>query len=191
MCSPTATTAPSPLTRPWAICACRSIIFCEAVAIYGVIVAIILQTKVEAVAPNADGSYNLAAANAGYAILGAGSVTGWANLVCGLSVGVVGSAAAVSDAANANLFVKVRRRGGGLLVPLGGLLCAALLWCLHPGPMQYMPSPLPPGADPYYCHFRIGAGSLRECLPAGTAPQAHPQQCNAVFAAALPHERSP
>lgn len=60
-----------------------SIIFCEAVAIYGVIVAIILQTKVEAVKPLPDGSYSLGAANAGYAILGAGSVTGWANLACG------------------------------------------------------------------------------------------------------------
>jgi V-type H+-transporting ATPase proteolipid subunit len=61
----------------------RSIIFCEAVAIYGVIVAIILQTKVEAVKPAEDGSYSLAAANGGYAVLGAGSVTGWANLACG------------------------------------------------------------------------------------------------------------
>ena len=84
-----------------------SVIFCEAVAIYGVIVAIILQTKVEAVAANEDGTYSLAAYNAGYAILGAGSVTGWANLACGLSVGVVGSAAALADAANPTLFVKI------------------------------------------------------------------------------------
>ncbi|KDD74748.1 hypothetical protein H632_c1099p0 [Helicosporidium sp. ATCC 50920] len=84
-----------------------SVIFCEAVAIYGVIVAIILQTKVEAVKPLADGSYSLAANNAAYAILCAGSITGWANLACGLSVGVVGSAAALSDAANATLFVKI------------------------------------------------------------------------------------
>ncbi|PSC67411.1 vacuolar proton-ATPase subunit c proteolipid [Micractinium conductrix] len=84
-----------------------SIIFCEAVAIYGVIVAIILQTKVEGAKQNSDGSYGLAAANAGYAILGAGSVTGWANLACGLSVGIVGSSAALSDAANSTLFVKI------------------------------------------------------------------------------------
>lgn len=84
-----------------------SIIFCEAVAIYGVIVSIILQTKVEPVKPGPDGSYSIAAYNAGYAILGAGSVTGWSNLACGLSVGIVGSSAALADAANSTLFVKI------------------------------------------------------------------------------------
>ena len=42
-----------------------------------------LQTKVESVKASPDGSYSLAAANGGYAVLGAGSVTGWANLACG------------------------------------------------------------------------------------------------------------
>ena len=65
-----------------------SIIFCEAVAIYGVIVAIILQTRIEYVDPNPDdGSWPVAAYTAGYAIYAAGIITGWANLACGCVLG--------------------------------------------------------------------------------------------------------
>ena len=60
-----------------------SIIFCEAVAIYGVIVAIILQTKIESVDQLSNGLWPKAAYTAGYAILGSGLTTGWANLACG------------------------------------------------------------------------------------------------------------
>lgn len=84
-----------------------SIIFCEAVAIYGVIVAIILQTKIEKVDQLPNGLWPTAAYTAGYAILGSGLTTGWANLSCGISVGVVGSSAALSDAQNSTLFVKI------------------------------------------------------------------------------------
>lgn len=84
-----------------------SIIFCEAVAIYGVIVAIILQTKIESVNQLSNGLWPTAAYTAGYAILGSGLTTGWANLACGISVGVVGSSAALSDAQNSTLFVKI------------------------------------------------------------------------------------
>lgn len=60
----------------------RSVIFCEAVAIYGVIVAIILATKVEDV--NMNDLERLAKnMHAGYAYFGAGIITGFANLVCG------------------------------------------------------------------------------------------------------------
>lgn len=59
-----------------------SIIFCEAVAIYGVIVAIILQTKLEHVTA-AQGLYTKANMAAGYAIFAAGLTCGLANLVCG------------------------------------------------------------------------------------------------------------
>lgn len=84
-----------------------SVIFCEAVAIYGVIVAIILQTKVEYVAPLADGSYSAAATSSGYAMFAAGLTVGLANLVCGICVGIVGSSCALSDAQNPALFVKI------------------------------------------------------------------------------------
>ena len=59
-----------------------SIIFCEAVAIYGVIVAIILQTKIEYVDAQPDGFYPETAFTSAYAILAAGLTTGWANLAC-------------------------------------------------------------------------------------------------------------
>eukprot|EP00891_Asterochloris_glomerata_P001440 jgi/Astpho2/1440/Aster-06289 len=84
-----------------------SIIFCEAVAIYGVIVAIILQTRIEYTDPEPNGLWPIAAYTAGYAILASGLITGWANLSCGICVGVVGSSAALSDAQNATLFVKI------------------------------------------------------------------------------------
>ncbi|KAF5842018.1 vacuolar proton-ATPase subunit C [Dunaliella salina] len=84
-----------------------SVIFCEAVAIYGVVVAIILQTKIEFVPPLSDGSYSSAAMFSGYSIFGSGLTCGFANLVCGMCVGIVGSSAALSDAQNAALFVKI------------------------------------------------------------------------------------
>nr|POE97948.1 v-type proton atpase subunit c''1 [Quercus suber] len=54
-----------------------SVIFCEAVAIYG------------------------------YAIFASGIIVGFANLVCGLCVGIIGSSCALSDAQNSTLFVKI------------------------------------------------------------------------------------
>lgn len=66
------------------VCArARSVIFCEAVAIYGVVVAIILQTKIELVQPSAEGVYSKQALFSGYAIFFAGLTCGLANLVCG------------------------------------------------------------------------------------------------------------
>lgn len=58
-----------------------SVIFCEAVAIYGVIVAIILQTKLESV--SASQIYAPESLRAGYAIFASGIIVGFANLVCG------------------------------------------------------------------------------------------------------------
>ena len=84
-----------------------SVIFCEAVAIYGVIIAIILQTKIEYVAPLGDGQYPQSAYASGYAMFAAGLTVGLANLVCGICVGAVGSSCALSDAQNPTLFVKI------------------------------------------------------------------------------------
>ena len=84
-----------------------SVIFCEAVAIYGVIVAIILQIKMTNVADCPDGSWSGKSMFSGYSLFGAGLTCGMANLVCGVCVGVIGSSCALSDAQNSTLFVKI------------------------------------------------------------------------------------
>ena len=86
----------------------RSVIFCEAVAIYGVIISIILQTKIER-ADEGNGTEGLAAIQAasGYAVFWAGVCCGIGNLACGVCVGICGSGCALADAQNGSLFVKI------------------------------------------------------------------------------------
>ncbi|KAL8865956.1 MAG: hypothetical protein Q9174_006588, partial [Haloplaca sp. 1 TL-2023] len=75
-----------------------SIIFCEVVAIYGVIMAIVFSAKLSLVQGellNSKQNYYT-----GFALFWSGVTVGMCNLICGVSVGINGSSAALADAAD-------------------------------------------------------------------------------------------
>ncbi|KAK2964369.1 putative V-type proton ATPase subunit c''2 [Blattamonas nauphoetae] len=79
-----------------------SVLFCEALAIYGIILAIIIQNKY---AP-AHYPYQAQDYRAAFALHFAGAITGFSNLGAGYCVGKLGAAIANADAADSTLFVK-------------------------------------------------------------------------------------
>ena len=95
------------------------VIFCEAVAIYGVIIGILMINRPRAwtwntMAANGVAKFeigNLAtfhdAKRKGYALFGAGLMVGLTNLTCGFSVGIVGSGAALVDVQQRGTFMKM------------------------------------------------------------------------------------
>jgi V-type H+-transporting ATPase 21kDa proteolipid subunit len=88
-----------------------SVIFCEATAIYGVIMAIILTNKIKE--PESGGYYLEEGWDyngyyyAGYGMFSAGLSVGLTNIASGVSVGMAGSSCAIADAQDASLFVKI------------------------------------------------------------------------------------
>jgi len=88
-----------------------SVIFCEATAIYGVIMAIILANKVKH--PDVASNYLPEKWDfygfyyAGYGMFSAGLSVGLTNIASGVSVGIAGSSCAIADAQDESLFVKI------------------------------------------------------------------------------------
>ncbi|SPC63987.1 probable PPA1 - H+-ATPase 23 KD subunit, vacuolar [Ustilago sp. UG-2017b] len=85
-----------------------SIIFCEVVAIYGVIMAIVFSAKITGnLEGGTDGLWTPNNYLTGHVLFWGGLTVGMCNLCCGVAVGVTGSNAAVADAADPQLFVKI------------------------------------------------------------------------------------
>ena len=79
-----------------------SIIFCEVVAIYGVIMSIVFSAKLTPV--DGDAVYSGSNYYTGYALFWSGITVGMCNLICGISVGINGSSAALADAADPSMY---------------------------------------------------------------------------------------
>ncbi|KAL5280758.1 ATP6V0B.2 family protein [Megaselia abdita] len=93
-----------------------SIIFCEAVAIYGLISSVVFcglvktfKFSVILINDLEDENHDIMRMNynTGFTLFAAGLSVGLVNLSCGICIGIVGSCAAIADAANSKLFVRI------------------------------------------------------------------------------------
>lgn len=80
-----------------------SVIFCEAVAIYGIIISILMSDKFS----GKDTIPEQTSLFGGYNLFSVGLTVGFSNLFCGVCVGITGSNAAVADVQTPETFVKI------------------------------------------------------------------------------------
>lgn len=106
-----------------------SIIFCEVVAIYGVIMAIVFSAKITGrLEDGVNGLWTPQNYLTGFTLFWGGLTVGLCNLVCGVSVGITGANAAVADAADPQLFVKILVVEVGTHADAHKRRCSAVSW---------------------------------------------------------------
>ncbi len=89
-----------------------SVVFCEAVAIYGVIMAIIMSEKIEKFGSSAADLYKDDEAyrkvlQSSMALLWTGLGVGLSNIICGVCVGISGSSCVLADSQEPSTFIKI------------------------------------------------------------------------------------
>lgn len=86
-----------------------SIVFCEAVAIYGVIMAILMSEKIVSYDFNiySDPVFYKQILYASLGLLWTGLGVGLSNIVCGVCVGISGSSCVLADAQDSTTFIKI------------------------------------------------------------------------------------
>eukprot|EP00689_Sawyeria_marylandensis_P003388 EC825685.1.p1 GENE.EC825685.1~~EC825685.1.p1 ORF type:complete len:232 (+),score=62.50 EC825685.1:50-745(+) len=85
-----------------------SIIFCEAVAIFGVVGTILISTKLSVfesnITPKTEESFKY---YVGFTLFAIGIIVGFGNFICGACIGMLGSSLAIADAADGKIFAKI------------------------------------------------------------------------------------
>ena len=84
-----------------------SVIFCEAVAIYGIIIGFLMIGKISDPQSSTNTDDLIKTIASGYSLFTVGLTVGLSNLMCGICVGITGSSAAISDAQTPETFVKI------------------------------------------------------------------------------------